>query len=103
MLLKCWCKTFAPQDTVAIVTYGGYVGIALKPTGGNEKHKIINVIDSLVASGDTPGATAIQTAYSVAEKMYSSTANNRVILATDGDFNVGTNIRKRIAADSSDP
>lgn len=86
---KTLVQNLRDLDTVAIVTYGGYVGIALKPTGGNEKSKIINVIDSLAASGDTPGATAIQTAYQVAENMYGSIANNRVILATDGDFNVG--------------
>ena len=93
---KMLVKNLRAQDTVAIVTYGGYVGIALQPTGGTEKNKMINVIDSLVASGDTPGATAIQTAYKVAEKMYAPNANNRVILATDGDFNVGQTSDKEL-------
>jgi Ca-activated chloride channel family protein len=93
---KMLAQNLRTQDTVAIVTYGGYVGIALQPTGGNEKNKIINVIDSLVASGDTPGSSAIHTAYRVAEKMYNVHANNRVILATDGDFNVGQTSEKEL-------
>jgi Ca-activated chloride channel family protein len=91
---KMLVQNLRAQDTVAIVTYGGYVGIALQPTSGEEKNKIINIIDSLVASGDTPGSQAIQTAYRVAEKMYSANVNNRVILATDGDFNVGQTSEK---------
>ena len=93
---KMLVQNLRAQDTVAIVTYGGYVGIALRPTGGAEKNKIVNVIDSLVASGDTPGSAAIQTAYSVAKKMYDAHANNRVILATDGDFNVGQTSEKEL-------
>jgi Ca-activated chloride channel family protein len=91
---KMLLQNLRAQDTVAIVTYGGYVGIALQPTSGEQKDKITNVIDSLVTSGDTPGSQAIQTAYRVAEKMYSVSANNRVILATDGDFNVGQTSEK---------
>lgn len=93
---KMLVQNLRAQDTVAIVTYGGYVGIALQPTGGDQKTQIINVIDSLVASGDTPGSQAIQTAYRVAEKMYNASANNRVILATDGDFNVGQTSEKEL-------
>ncbi len=93
---KMLVQNLRQQDTVAIVTYGGYVGIALQPTSGEEKNKIINVIDSLTASGDTPGSQAIQTAYRVAGKMYSANANNRVILATDGDFNVGQTSEKEL-------
>lgn len=93
---KMLVQNLRAQDTVAIVTYGGYVGIALKPTSGEDKNKIANVIDSLVASGDTPGSAAIQTAYSVAEKMFNANANNRVILATDGDFNVGQTSEKEL-------
>jgi Ca-activated chloride channel family protein len=93
---KMLVKNLRAQDTVAIVTYGGNVGIALQPTSGEEKNKIINIIDSLVASGDTPGSAAIQTAYRVAEKIYNVNANNRVILATDGDFNVGQTSEKEL-------
>lgn len=77
------------EDTVGIVTYGGYVGVALEPTSALEKQKIDSVISSLRADGDTPGSQAIQTAYDLAEKIYDPKSNNRVILATDGDFNVG--------------
>lgn len=84
------------QDTVGIVTYGGYVGIALQPTSGAEKDKIDKVIDSLHADGDTPGSQAIQTAYQMAEKLFDAKSNNRVILATDGDFNIGQTSDKEL-------
>lgn len=93
---KMLVQNLRAQDTVAIVTYGGYVGIALRPTGGDEKNKICNVIDSLAANGDTPGSAAIQTAYRIAESIYSAQGNNRVILATDGDFNVGQTSEKEL-------
>ncbi len=84
------------KDTISLITYGGGVGIALAPTGGNEKKKIKSVIDSLVASGDTPGAGAIRIAYEIAKKKYNKQGNNRVILATDGDFNVGQTNEKEL-------
>ncbi len=77
------------KDTITIVTYGGGVGIALPPTSGGQKKKILNAIDSLVASGDTPGENAIRIAYDLAKRSFIKNGNNRVILATDGDFNVG--------------
>jgi Ca-activated chloride channel family protein len=58
------------KDTLAIVTYGGGIGIALAPTGGDNKKKIKDVIDSLVASGDTPGEGAIRIAYDLAKKTF---------------------------------
>lgn len=76
-------------DTLSIMLYGGTVGIALQPTGGNEKDKIMSVIDSLAAGGDTPGESAIRQAYRLAQSQFIIGGNNRVILATDGDFNVG--------------
>jgi Ca-activated chloride channel homolog len=76
-------------DTISIVVYGGTYGIMLQPTSGKEKEKIINVIDSLEASGDTPGESAIRMAYNLAEHTFIKGGNNRIILATDGDFNVG--------------
>jgi Ca-activated chloride channel family protein len=84
------------KDTLAIVTYGGGIGIALAPTGGNNKQKIKNVIDSLVASGDTPGEGAIRIAYDLAKKTFIENGNNRVILATDGDFNIGQTSEKEL-------
>jgi Ca-activated chloride channel family protein len=84
------------KDTLAIVTYGGGIGIALQPTGGGNKQKIKDVIDSLVASGDTPGEGAIRIAYDLAKKTFIENGNNRVILATDGDFNIGQTSEKEL-------
>jgi Ca-activated chloride channel homolog len=76
-------------DSVSIVVYGGTVGVALKPTSGADKKKIINVIDSLQPGGSTPGESGIKTAYNLARNHFIKGGNNRVVLATDGDFNVG--------------
>jgi len=82
-------KNLRKQDTVSIVTYGGTVGIWLPPTGGAHKHIISKSIEALSASGDTPGEAAIRTAYKLADATFIKGGNNRIILATDGDFNVG--------------
>ncbi|MBA2330756.1 MAG: von Willebrand factor type A domain-containing protein [Flavisolibacter sp.] len=76
-------------DSVSVVVYGGTVGVALKPTSGADKKKIWNVIDSLQPGGSTPGESGIKTAYNLARNHFIEGGNNRVILATDGDFNVG--------------
>lgn len=86
---KMLTENLRAKDTITIITYGGGVGIALEATSGAEKKKINDVIDSLVASGDTPGAGAIRIAYEQAKKSFIKNGNNRVVLATDGDFNVG--------------
>lgn len=83
-------------DTISIVTYGGNVAIALYPTSGNEKKTINDVIDSLSANGDTPGENAIKVAYQLAKASYIKGGNNRIILATDGDFNVGQRTEKEL-------
>jgi Ca-activated chloride channel family protein len=83
-------------DTITIATYGGGVGIVLPPTGGAHKQNIKNAIDSLSAGGDTPGAGAIQLAYQLAKDNFIPQGNNRVILATDGDFNVGQSSEKEL-------
>ena len=77
------------KDTVSIVVYGGAVGVLLFPTAGNEKEKIIKAIDEMQPGGSTPGESGIKLAYTVAKKHFIENGNNRVILATDGDFNVG--------------
>ena len=82
-------KNLRKQDTVSIVTYGGTVGIWLPPTGGAHKQVISKSIEALSASGDTPGEAAIRTAYKLADATFIKGGNNRIILATDGDFNVG--------------
>lgn len=79
----------SPKDKVSIVTYAGSAGLALPPTNGNEKNKIIAAIDRLDAGGSTAGGEGIKLAYDLAKRTFISSGNNRVILATDGDFNVG--------------
>ena len=92
-LLKSGFKTLVnnlrPIDSVSIVVYGGTVGIALPTTSGKEKEIILKTIDSLQAGGSTPGESGIKLAYSVAKNHFIKGGNNRIILATDGDFNVG--------------
>lgn len=87
-------KNLRKQDTVSIVVYGGSVGIWLQPTSGAEKEKINQSIEELTASGDTPGEAAIRTAYQLARSTYIKNGNNRIILATDGDFNIGSTSEK---------
>jgi Ca-activated chloride channel family protein len=77
------------KDSVAIVVYGGVTGVMLNSTSGKEKEKILKAIDELEPGGSTPGESGIKIAYSVARNHYIKDGNNRVILATDGDFNVG--------------
>ncbi|PWV47519.1 von Willebrand factor type A domain-containing protein [Chitinophaga sp. S165] len=77
------------NDHVAIVAYAGAPGIILPSTPGNEKVKILNAIDYLSAGGATAGEAAIKLAYQIAEENFIKDGNNRVIMATDGDFNVG--------------
>jgi Ca-activated chloride channel family protein len=79
-----------PQDKISIVTYAGNAGLVLPPTSGNEKDTIRNAIANLEPGGSTNGAAGIQLAYDLAEKQMKKGSINRVILATDGDFNVGT-------------
>lgn len=78
-----------PQDKVSIVVYAGRAGLVLPPTAGDEKQKIRNAIDRLESGGSTAGGAGIQLAYQQAEFGFMQEGNNRVILATDGDFNVG--------------
>ena len=77
------------KDRIAIVTYAGSAGVALPSVSGAEKRAILDVIGSLQAGGSTAGAEGIQTAYEVAKKNFRENGQNRVILCTDGDFNVG--------------
>jgi len=86
---KSLVKNLRSQDSVSIVVYGGTVGVILPTTGGNEKDTILKTIDSLQAGGSTPGESGIKLAYSVAKNHFIKDGNNRIILATDGDFNVG--------------
>ncbi|HEY4206284.1 MAG TPA: von Willebrand factor type A domain-containing protein, partial [Puia sp.] len=76
-------------DTVSIVVYGSTVGVWLPPTSGGDKKKIQKAIEDLSPGGPTPGEAGIRAAYRVAKSQFITGGNNRVILATDGDFNVG--------------
>lgn len=89
-------KNLRAIDTVTIVTYGGSVAVWLQPTSGAEKEKIIKSIEELTASGDTPGESGIRLAYRMAQQSFIKNGNNRVILATDGDFNVGETTEKAL-------
>lgn len=77
------------KDSVSIVVYGGVTGVMLNCVSGSEKEKILKSIDELEPGGSTPGESGIRLAYSVARNHFIKDGNNRVILATDGDFNVG--------------
>lgn len=77
------------KDTVSIVVYGSAVGVWLMPTSGAEKDSIRKAIENLYPGGSTPGASAILSAYQLAKSTFIKGGNNRVILATDGDFNIG--------------
>jgi Ca-activated chloride channel family protein len=91
---QMFVKNLRPIDTISIVSYGSSINICLQPTGGAEKEKILKTIEELEASGDTPGEAAIMTAYSLARSTYKEGCSNRVILATDADFNRGETSEK---------
>lgn len=78
-----------PQDRVSMVVYAGSAGVVLEPTSGAEKATILGALDRLSAGGSTNGGQGIQLAYAMAKQAYVKNGMNRVILATDGDFNVG--------------
>jgi Ca-activated chloride channel family protein len=85
-----------PTDRVAIVTYAGNAGTALEPTAASEKGKILSTIERLQAGGSTAGGEGIRQAYALAEQNFDPNGVNRVILATDGDFNVGITSRDEL-------
>ena len=82
-------ENLRPQDRVAIVVYAGAAGLVLPSTDGTEKETILEAIEKLDAGGSTAGGAGIRLAYEVAAENHIEGGNNRVILATDGDFNVG--------------
>lgn len=79
-----------PEDKISIVVYAGAAGVVLPSTSGNKKDEIIAALDRLQAGGSTAGGAGIKLAYGIAEENFVENGNNRVILATDGDFNVGS-------------
>lgn len=86
---KLLTENLNPEDRVSVVTYAGGDKVLLKGAYGYEKQKINAVIEDLFASGSTAGSKGIETAYEIASQYFIEGGNNRVILATDGDFNVG--------------
>lgn len=82
-------KELRPEDRVSIVTYAGAAGVVLEPTSGKEKEKILMALNNLSAGGSTAGGEGILMAYKLAEENLMKDGNSRIILATDGDFNVG--------------
>ncbi|OMH39256.1 von Willebrand factor type A domain-containing protein [Motiliproteus sp. MSK22-1] len=88
--LRMLTQQLRPQDRVAITVYAGAAGLVLESTPGNQKQKIINALDQLHAGGSTAGGAGIQLAYQTARSAMANNAISRVILLSDGDFNVGT-------------
>ena len=91
-----FAKTLDARDRVAVVTYGSASTLALAPTPGNEHDRIIAALDALGAGGSTAGAAGITTAYDLAEESFIAGGNNRVVVGTDGDFNVGVSSREAL-------
>lgn len=87
--MKLLVNQMREQDRLAIVVYAGAAGLVLPSTSGAEKNKLIAALDNLSAGGSTAGGAGIELAYKTAQEHFIKGGNNRVILATDGDFNVG--------------
>ena len=88
--LKLMNKNMRAQDMISMMVYAGASGVVLEPTAANQSVKISRALDALSAGGSTNGAAGIRSAYQLAEQAFIKGGINRIILATDGDFNVGT-------------
>jgi len=88
--LKMLTRQLRSKDRISIVVYAGASGVVLEPVSGREKAKIVAALNSLSAGGSTNGGAGIKLAYAMAEQAFVEGGINRVLLATDGDFNVGT-------------
>lgn len=86
---KLLVKQLRPMDKVSIVVYAGAAGVVLNPTSGEEPQSIMAALENLRAGGSTAGGAGIKLAYKIAEDNFIKNGNNRIVLATDGDFNVG--------------
>ncbi len=86
---RLFVNQLTEEDKVAIVVYAGNSGLVLPATSGDKKQKILEALDKLSAGGSTAGGEGLKLAYKVAEENFIKKGNNRIILATDGDFNVG--------------
>lgn len=94
--LKMLVGELKGRDTVSLVVYAGRAGVVLEPTRVSNRRTILRAIDSLSAGGSTAGSAGIETAYALAQRNFEAGGVNRVILATDGDFNVGVNNPKAL-------
>ncbi|WP_404985444.1 von Willebrand factor type A domain-containing protein [Chryseobacterium sp. M5] len=88
--LKVLLNQLRPQDKVGIIAYAGSAGVVLPSTSASDKNKILEAFEKLEAGGSTAGGEGIELAYKLAKENFIKGGNNRVVLATDGDFNVGT-------------
>ena len=88
--LKLLVQKMRKQDRISIVVYAGASGVVLQPTPGNEKHNIQAALNQLEAGGSTNGGAGIRLAYDIAQSAFIKNGINRILLCTDGDFNVGT-------------
>jgi len=87
--MKVLLDELRDDDRVSIVYYASGTGVLLEPTKASDKKKIVDAIDNMRAGGGTSGAAGLELAYEMAEKYFVKNGNNRIILATDGDFNIG--------------
>lgn len=91
--IKILLRELKPSDTISLVVYAGAAGVVLEPTPASERVKILNALNKLNAGGSTNGGAGVEAAYNLAKSALKEGGVNRVILATDGDFNVGTSNR----------
>jgi Ca-activated chloride channel family protein len=96
--LKLLINNLREKDRVAVVAYAGAAGLVLPSTSGADKQKILEAIDALQAGGSTAGGAGIELAYKVAQNNFIAEGNNRVVLCTDGDFNVGVSSQNELGS-----
>ena len=95
--IKSLLKLLRPEDQVSVVVYSGKAKVALKPTPGNKADDIARLIDDLQSDGDTDGDEGIRLAYKLANKHYIRAGNNRIVLATDGEFPISDDVYRLVA------
>ncbi|GAB4031574.1 VWA domain-containing protein [Spirosoma jeollabukense] len=98
--IKSLVNLLRPKDQISVIVYSGKARVALKPTSGAKADEIVRVIDQLQSDGDTDGNGGIQLAYKVANKQYIRAGNNRIVLATDGEFPVSDEVFQLVSASS---
>lgn len=98
--IKSLLNLLRPEDQISVIVYSGKARVALKPTSGAKADEIAHVIDQLQSDGDTDGNGGIQLAYKVANKQYIRAGNNRIVLATDGEFPVSDEVYQLVGESS---